>query len=141
MLLQLTAVALVLAGSAAERPHIVILFADNLGWANVGWHSPPELPSEQRPSTPHLDALLPEALELDRHYCYKFCSPSRSSLLTGRLPFHVNIYNDNPAMPGQGVPINMTMLPRKLKQSQPGREPYATHVRKPTHPSSHYLNL
>ena len=37
--------------------------------------------------------------------------------MTGRLPFHVNIYNDNPSLPGQGVPVNMTMLPRKLKQS------------------------
>ena len=44
--------------------------------------------------------------------------------MTGRLPFHVNIYNDNPDVPGQGVPVNMTMLPRKLKQAP---IPYATH--------------
>lgn len=69
---------------------------------------------------------------MDRHYTYKFCSPSRSSLMTGRLPFHVNVYNDPPTMVGQGVPTNMTMLSLKLKESgsasQNGvRTPYATH--------------
>eukprot|EP00937_MAST-01D_sp_MAST-1D-sp2_P002290 g2290.t1 len=112
------------AATLSPPPHIVILFADNMGWANVGWHKPPALEPALGPSTPHLDALLPEALELDRHYTYKFCSPSRSSLMTGRLPFHVNIYNDNPALPGAGVPTNMTMLPRKLKGAP---APYATH--------------
>jgi arylsulfatase A-like enzyme len=52
------------------------------------------------------------------------------ALNTGRLPFHVNIYNDDPALPGQGVPVGMTLLPLKLKQSGAGTPtptPYATH--------------
>ena len=118
-----------LSAAAVPPPHIVILFADNLGWANVGYHRPPALdPSEI--STPNIDALAAAGLELDRHYTYKFCSPSRSSLMTGRLPFHVNVYNDDPARPGQGVPANMTMLPLKLKQATGSAgepTPYATH--------------
>ena len=47
-------------------------------------------------------------------YTYKFCSPSRSSLLSGRLPIHVNVYNDDPARPGAGVPVGMTMISEKL---------------------------
>ena len=77
--------------------------------------SPPQVPAREI-HTPNVDSLASSGLILDRHYTYKFCSPSRSSLLSGRLPFHVNIYNDDPTMmPGQGVPVNMTMISSKLK--------------------------
>ena len=104
--------------------------AHSLGWANVGFHRPPEVDPREI-VTPNVDALASGYMELDvgycrshqlmhcvqRHYTYKFCSPSRSSLLSGRLPMHVNIYNDDPAMPGQGVPTNMTMISAKLKSA------------------------
>ena len=76
--------------SFGSKPHLVILLADNLGWANVGYHRPPAADPREF-ATAHVDALAAGGLELDRHYTYKFCSPSRSSLLTGRLPFHVNV--------------------------------------------------
>ena len=104
-----------------SKPHLVVLLADNVGWANVGFHMPPHAdPREYH--TPHLDDLAAGGLELERHYTYKFCSPSRSAFLTGRLPFHVNVYNDDPTRPGAGVPAEMTMLPRHLQ-----RAGYATH--------------
>jgi arylsulfatase B len=80
------------AANAAPRPHIVVLLTDNMGWANVGFHRPPSLPAREI-HTPNVDKLAASGLILDRHYTYKFCSPSRSSFLSGRLPFHVNIYN------------------------------------------------
>jgi len=61
-------------------------------------------------------------VELGRHYTYKFCSPSRSAFLSGRLPVHVNIYNDDPAMEGAGVPTNMTMISTRLTEAG-----YASH--------------
>ena len=44
--------------------------------------------------TPHMDALLAEGVELDQHYAYRFCSPTRAALMTGRLPIHVNQENN-----------------------------------------------
>jgi arylsulfatase I/J len=41
-------------------------------------------------STPVIDSLVKDGIELDRTYAYHYCSPTRSSLLTGRLPIHVN---------------------------------------------------
>ena len=108
-------------GARASRPHLIVLFADNLGWANVGYHRPEGVDPREY-ATPHIDALAAEGMQLDRHYTYKYCSPSRSSLLSGRLPVHVNIYNDDPAMPGQGVPVNMTLLPEQL-----GKAGYVSH--------------
>ena len=97
--------------SAAERPHVVFLFCDNVGWSNVGYH---RARPTREVATPQIDGLVRTGVELDRMYTYKFCSPSRSSLLSGRLPVHVNIYNDDPARPGAGVPTGMTMISEKL---------------------------
>jgi hypothetical protein len=46
----------------------------------------------------------------------QFCSPSRSSLLSGRHPIHVNVHNDGIFQPGFGIPEEMTLLPRKLNE-------------------------
>ena len=69
------------ASAAPPRPHLVYVLSDNLGWANVGYHhKSPEV------ITPNINSLVQTGVELDRLYTYKFCSPSRSSLMTGRLP-------------------------------------------------------
>ena len=73
---------LLLGAAASTKPNIVFFMADDLGWNNVGWHNPDML-------TPHADALVKEGIELDRHYAFQYCSPSRSWLMTGRLPYHV----------------------------------------------------
>ena len=52
---------------------------------------------------------------LDRMYSYKYCSPSRSSFLSGRLPIHVTQNNRNNLVenPG-GADLRMSLLPQKL---------------------------
>ena len=106
------------AAVAPPRPHLVYVLSDNLGWANVGYHhDSPEV------VTPNINALVKSGVELDRLYTYKFCSPSRSSLLTGRLPIHVNLHNLPLQVPGAGIPLGMTTIAEKLKQAG-----YATHA-------------
>ena len=70
------------ANASADRPHLIMFMADDTGWNNVGWHN-------DQMKTPNADALVKEGIELDRHYAFLFCSPSRSSFMTGRLPYHV----------------------------------------------------
>ena len=90
-------VVLALAAVAAgdSRPHLIFIMADDQGWHNTGFHNDDLL-------TPHTNQLVAEGVRLTNHYVYKFCSPSRSAFLTGRLPFHVNVYNDDPTRPGAG---------------------------------------
>ena len=81
--------------------------------------------------TPNIDTLVNDGLELDQHYAFQFCSPSRSSLISGRLPFHVNnrndeinLYNPNDPISGYaGIPRNMTGIAAKLKEAG-----YVTHM-------------
>lgn len=111
----------------ASKPHLVFMLVDDWGWANVGYH---RNPPTKEVVTPNIDGLVKEGLELDQHYAYKFCSPSRSSLMSGRLPVHVNdqnaspnVYNPDDKMSGfAGIPRDMTGLASKLQAAG-----YATH--------------
>ncbi|KAH8071295.1 sulfuric ester hydrolase [Aureococcus anophagefferens] len=104
-----------LPSDAAPKPHIVYFLVDDLGWHDVPWHNPSL-------KTPTLAALAADGVVLDRFYAYRFCSPSRSSLLSGRYPMHANQYNMAGDALGGGVHVNMTTIAKKLKGAG-----YATH--------------
>lgn len=66
---------------AAERPHIVLVMADDMGWGQTGYRGHPVL------KTPHLDAMAAAGLRFNRFYAGSpVCSPTRASVLTGRSP-------------------------------------------------------
>ena len=73
---------------------------------------------------------MKQGIELDRAYSYQFCSPSRSSLQSGRLPTHVNNKNidmtafnpKDPVSGFAGIPRNMTGMAEHLKKGG-----YSTH--------------
>lgn len=105
---------------AARKPHIIMHLADDFGWANAGWHRPEGYEEVQ---TPRMDAMVKAGIELDQAYSYQYCSPTRSSLQSGRLPVHVNMINapptewnpEDPVSGFQGIPRNMTGIATKLK--------------------------
>jgi hypothetical protein len=115
--------------SAAALPHVVLLIGDDLGWANAGWNSAYAADGGSSggsiaSATPHLDGLAARGTVLHRMYGFHYCSPSRSALLSGRLPAHVfdgpptmplNVVNQtNPDSGQYGVPVSMTTLPKAL---------------------------
>lgn len=59
------------------KPNILLLVADDLGWADVGWHG-------GRFKTPVMDRLVREGVELNHHYVQPVCTPTRTALLSGR---------------------------------------------------------
>jgi hypothetical protein len=67
------------AAAAAPRHNVLFILADDYGWADSGWHRQDAI-GRQEVRTPTMDGLIAEGIELDRHYTYKFCSPTRSSL-------------------------------------------------------------
>jgi arylsulfatase A-like enzyme len=89
MCLQIALVLLVVFSNAAmasdERPNIVIFLADDLGWADVGFHG------EEVIQTPSLDRLAAEGVQLDRFYSTPICSPTRAALMTGRDPMRLGV--------------------------------------------------
>ena len=65
--------------NSEDRPHIVLVMADDQGWGQTGYYGHPFL------KTPHLDDMAAHGLRLDRFYAGgPVCSPTRATVLTGR---------------------------------------------------------
>lgn len=75
-------------------PNIVILLADDLGWADLGVHGSTEI------RTPHIDALAAQGLRFANAYATaSLCAPSRAGLLTGRYPHRFGMERNRDEMP------------------------------------------
>ncbi len=71
--------------AGARGPNIVMILADDLGWADLG-HDGSKI------DTPNLDRLAKEGVKLTRfHSSAPMCSPTRAALLTGRYPHSVGM--------------------------------------------------
>lgn len=72
------------------RPNVVIVFADDLGYADINRFSPPD--RKARPRTPNLDRMAAEGMRLTHFYVAQaVCSASRAALLTGSYSNRVGI--------------------------------------------------
>lgn len=77
------ALLLVSAAYAQQRPNVVIVFADDMGYGDPQVNNP-----RSRVPTPNIDALAAKGLRFtDAHTASSVCSPSRYGLLTGRYPW------------------------------------------------------
>ena len=67
----------------ADRPNVVILLADDLGWSDISANPGGSI------ATPNIDKLFDQGLRLNNFMGWCVCSPTRAMLLTGRHPFRV----------------------------------------------------
>ena len=72
------------AAGTGERPNILFIVADDLGWGDVGYHGS-VIP------TPNIDALAARCIEMNRFYTAPVSSPTRAGLMTGRYPSRFGI--------------------------------------------------
>jgi arylsulfatase A-like enzyme len=66
------------------RPNIVVVVADDLGYADPGYRG-------SGIETPAIDRLAREGIELSRFYVAPICSPTRAALMTGRDPIRLGV--------------------------------------------------
>ena len=79
--------------AVAERPNVVLVMADDMGWGQTGYYDHPVL------KTPNLDAMAAAGLRFDRFYAgAPNCSPTRATVMTGRT-------NDRTGVTNHGVPL------------------------------------
>jgi uncharacterized sulfatase len=101
----------------SRRPNVVIIFADDLGYGDIGAFGAPSI------QTPRLDAMAAEGQKWTHFYVQPVCSPSRAALLTGRLPIRNGMYGtprgtspqvlrDNAA---EGLPLEELTVAELLK--------------------------
>ncbi|XP_077988423.1 arylsulfatase B-like [Glandiceps talaboti] len=105
--------------SEVNRPHIIFILADDLGFADVGYRNGSVV------KTPNIDKLASEGVKLERHYGMLSCMPSRSSLMMGRYQIHTGF--DYRCLDQQMIRLCMAAetvtLPMKLKEYG-----YSTHM-------------
>ena len=73
------------AGAPDDRPNIIVILADDLGYGDLGCYGSPNI------STPHLDRMAAEGLRCTSFYAAPVCAPSRSQLMTGCYATRVNM--------------------------------------------------
>ena len=70
-----------------EKPNILLILADDLGYGDVSCYNP-----DSRIPTPHIDRLARQGMRLtDAHSPSTVCTPTRYSLLTGRMAFRTGM--------------------------------------------------
>jgi len=91
---------------ASDRPNIIVMVADDLGWADVGFHG------NQIIETPSLDRIAAEGTQLNRFYTTPICSPTRAALMTGRDPIRLGVaYSTIMPWQNNGIHPEETFLP------------------------------
>ena len=96
---------------ANERPNIVIILADDLGWADVGYHG-------SDIETPNIDRIAIEGVKLNRFYATPFCSPTRAALMTGRDPLKLGVaYSVLMPWENGGVSLDEHFLPQSFQSA------------------------
>ena len=98
----------------AAQPNIVVILADDLGFADVGVHGCKDVP------TPHIDSIAANGVRFSNGYAtHSVCAPSRAGLISGmyqyRFGFEHNPGPEEYASPKFGVPRGVPTLAEKLQ--------------------------
>lgn len=99
--------------AAVSKPNIIFILADDLGHNEMGFMN-----ATRGIQTPNLDSLANEGVILKNYYVQPICSPTRSALVTGRVPLHLGtqasvIYWNTP----WAIDSEEVFLPQNLKDA------------------------
>ena len=103
-----------LSARRADRPNIVLIMADDMGFSEVGCYG-----GEVR--TPNLDRLAAEGLRFTQFYNCARCCPTRASLMTGQYPHTVGLVRNGRSLTRNGVTIAEALKPAGYSSAMAGK--------------------
>ncbi len=99
----------------SQRPNVLVIVADDLGYSDVGFQGSKDIP------TPHLDRLAATSVRCTNGYVsHPFCSPTRAGIMTGRYQHRFGHENNPVWLPEdtkQGLPLNQITLPELMQKA------------------------
>lgn len=99
----------------SEKPNIIIIFTDDMGYGDVGVYGHPTI------RTPNLDRMAEEGMKFTQFYtAASVCTPSRAGLLTGRLPVRNGMMSREFRVlfpfSSKGIPVEEITIAEALKE-------------------------
>lgn len=99
---------LTMADEPAQKPNIVFVLIDDLGYADCGFNGGDEI------RTPNIDKLAHSGAILESHYVQPVCSPTRAALMTGRYATRTGVYTIVRPKAQWGLPLQERTLANAL---------------------------
>lgn len=90
-------------------PNVILIVADDMGWNDVSYHG-------SEINTPTIDRLAQSGVELNRFYVHPTCSPTRSSLMTGKAALRLGFLNPLGKNNKKGLPLSEKIMPEYFKE-------------------------
>ena len=113
----LAALAAVTAASAPavaqqpQRPNIIVVMGDDIGWSNISAYHQGMMASR----TPNLDKLAAEGMRFTDYYAEASCTAGRANFITGELPIRTGLTTVGQAGSPQGIPDEAPTIATVLK--------------------------
>jgi arylsulfatase A-like enzyme len=107
----LALVGLVGAAAAQQRPNILVIMGDDVGWFNIGAYHQGIMSGK----TPNLDKLAAQGMRFTDYYAEASCTAGRANFITGEIPLRTGLTTVGQAGADVGIPAQAATLATALK--------------------------
>ena len=99
------------ASAAADKPNIIFIMGDDIGWSNIGVYNQGMMAGR----TPNLDRLASEGMRFTDYYAEASCTAGRANFITGELPIRTGLTTVGQAGSTLGIPDEAVTIATVLK--------------------------
>jgi arylsulfatase len=99
------------ASAAADKPNIIFIMGDDIGWSNIGVYNQGMMAGR----TPNLDRLASEGMRFTDYYAEASCTAGRANFITGELPIRTGLTTVGQAGSKLGIPDEAVTIATVLK--------------------------
>jgi arylsulfatase len=99
------------AHAQAQKPNIIFIMGDDVGWANIGVYNQGIMAGR----TPNLDQLAAEGMRFTDYYAEASCTAGRANFITGELPIRTGLTTVGQAGSSLGIPKEAVTIAEVLK--------------------------
>jgi arylsulfatase len=97
--------------AATDKPNIVVIMADDVGWFNIGAYNQGMMAGR----TPNIDSIAAQGMRFTDYYAEASCTAGRANFITGELPIRTGMTTVGQAGSPIGIPKEAITMATALK--------------------------